>query len=95
MSNSCLMLLEFLIVDDFFLNFDALTHLFLQPLACIAEFQLRGRAGRVVYHGYIQGWAWKLRVRGGDGFGSDGIGGDRVRHLSPCSSNNAAWSPEH
>jgi len=33
--NSCLMLLEFLIL---FLNFDALTHLFLQPLACITEF---------------------------------------------------------
>ena len=64
MSNSCLMILEFLIVDVFFLNFDALTHLFLQPLACVTEFQLRGRGGM----GFIS------RVRGGDRFGSDGTG---------------------
>ena len=88
MSDSCLVLLEFLIGDVFFLNFDALTRLFLQPLACITEFQLRGRARRgsdglyitgtgvdgFETDGYGRGWAWKLRVPGGDGFGSDGDG---------------------
>jgi len=84
MSNSCLRFLELLIADVFFLNSDALTHLFLQPLACIIEVQLRGRGGYGLYitgtggngfetDGYGRGWAWKLRVRGG-GFGSDGDG---------------------
>jgi len=69
----------------FFLNFDALTHLFLQPLACVTEFQLRGRGrtgciSRVrggdgfETDGYGREWAWKLRVWGGDGFRSDGHG---------------------
>ena len=51
----------------FFLNFDALTHL--QPLACIAELQLRGRDGDGLH---ITGTARK----GGNGFemGEDGPG---------------------
>ena len=59
------MLLEFSIVDAF-LNFDALTRLFLQSLACITELQLRRMGG----DGCIS------RVRGRDGFETDGYGRD-------------------
>ena len=53
-------------------------------------------AETVVYHGYGRDgfetdgygwqWAWKLRVREGTAVEAMGMGRDRVRHLSPCSS---------
>ena len=72
------MLLEFLIVDVFFINFDPLAHLFLQPLACITEIQLQGRGGDGLYITDTGGMGLKLTGMGGDGFGSYGYGVGRV-----------------
>jgi len=104
MSDSCLVLLEFLI-GDVFLKFwctnpFVFTAFSLYYRVSVAGRARRGRDGLYITgtgvdgfetDGYGRGWAWKLRVRGGDGFRSDGDGQGSCWTFVPVQFSTVEW----